>query len=61
MYYLIRTTEVVGVRGWIGTMTGAIAVDEESQEGRSKAFKAAVSALQGGGKNACLVIFPQGN
>jgi 1-acyl-sn-glycerol-3-phosphate acyltransferase len=60
MYYLIRTTEVLGVRGWIGAMTGAIAVDEESQEGRTRAFKATVSALQGGGKNACIVIFPQG-
>lgn len=60
MYYLIRTTEVLGYRGWIATMTGAIAVDEETQEGRSKAFKAAVSALSSGGPNAQLVIFPQG-
>ncbi len=60
MYYLIRTTEVLGYRGWIATMTGAIAVDEESQEGRTRAFKAAVSALSAGGPNAQLVIFPQG-
>lgn len=60
MYYLIRTTEVTGLRGWIGTLTGAIAVDEESQEGRSKAFKAAISALAGGGPNATMIIFPQG-
>lgn len=60
MYYMIRTTEVEGVRGWLGTLTGAIAVDEESQEGRSKAFKAAISALTNGGPNVCMVIFPQG-
>ncbi|MCC7530546.1 MAG: 1-acyl-sn-glycerol-3-phosphate acyltransferase [Candidatus Melainabacteria bacterium] len=60
MYYLIRTTEVLGYRGWIATMTGAIAVDEESQEGRTKAFKAAISALSSGGPDAQLVIFPQG-
>ncbi len=60
MYYLIRTTEVLGYRGWIATMTGAIAVDEETQEGRTKAFKAAVSALSSGGPDAQLVIFPQG-
>lgn len=60
MYYLIRTTEVLGYRGWIATMTGAIAVDEESQEGRTRAFKAAVTALASGGPNAQLVIFPQG-
>lgn len=60
MYYLIRTTEVLGYRGWIATMTGAIAVDEETQEGRTRAFKAAVSALSAGGPNAQLVIFPQG-
>ncbi len=60
MYYLIRTTEVLGYRGWIATMTGAIAVDEESQEGRTRAFKAAISALSSGGPNAQLVIFPQG-
>ena len=60
MYYLIRTTEVVGFRGWLGTLTGAIAVDEETQEGRSKAFKAAISALSNGGPNVCMVIFPQG-
>ncbi len=60
MYYLIRTTEVLGYRGWIATMTGAIAVDEESQEGRTRAFKAAVSALSSGGENTQLVIFPQG-
>jgi 1-acyl-sn-glycerol-3-phosphate acyltransferase len=60
MYYMIRTTEVVGFRGWIATLTGAIAVDEESQEGRSKAFKAAISALANGGPNACMIIFPQG-
>jgi len=60
MYYLIRTTEVLGLRGWIATMTGAIAVDEETQEGRTRAFKAAVSALSSGGPNAQLVIFPQG-
>ncbi|MCC6978142.1 MAG: 1-acyl-sn-glycerol-3-phosphate acyltransferase [Candidatus Melainabacteria bacterium] len=60
MYYLIRTTEVLGYRGWIATMTGAIAVDEETQEGRTRAFKAAVTALSSGGPNAQLVIFPQG-
>lgn len=60
MYYMIRTTEVVGFRGWLGTLTGAIAVDEESQEGRSKAFKAAIAALTSGGPNVCMVIFPQG-
>jgi 1-acyl-sn-glycerol-3-phosphate acyltransferase len=60
MYYLIRTTEVQGWRGWIATMTGAIAVDEESQEGRTKAFKATISALNNGGPNACMIIFPQG-
>lgn len=60
MYYMIRTTEVQGIRGWVCAMTGAIAVDEENQEGRTKAFKAAVTALSGGGGNACLVIFPQG-
>lgn len=60
MYYLIRTTEVLGYRGWIATMTGAIAVDEETQEGRTRAFKAAVNALSSGGPNAQLVIFPQG-
>jgi 1-acyl-sn-glycerol-3-phosphate acyltransferase len=59
MYYLIRTTEVVGLRGWVGAMTGAIAVDEESQEGRTRAFKATVSALSKGGP-VCMVIFPQG-
>lgn len=60
MYYLIRTTEVQGYRGWIATMTGAIAVDEETQEGRTRAFKAAVTALCSGGPNAQLVVFPQG-
>lgn len=60
MYYLIRTTEVVGLRGWVAAMTGAIAVDEESQEGRTRAFKATVSALSNGGPNVCMVIFPQG-
>jgi 1-acyl-sn-glycerol-3-phosphate acyltransferase len=60
MYYLIRTTEVLGFRGWIGAMTGAIAVDEETQEGRTRAFKAAVTALSSGGPDAQLVIFPQG-
>ena len=60
MNYLIRTTEVVGWRGWLGAMTGAIAVDEETQEGRSRAFKATTSALANGGPNACMVIFPQG-
>ncbi len=60
MYYLIRTTEVIGFRGWIATLTGAIAVDEESQEGRSKAFKAAISALAGGGPDVTMIIFPQG-
>jgi hypothetical protein len=60
MYYLIRTTEVVGLRGWIATLTGAIAVDEETQEGRSKAFKAAINALANGGPDVCMVIFPQG-
>lgn len=60
MYYLIRTTEVLGYRGWIATMTGAIAVDEETQEGRTRAFKAAVNALCSGGPNTQLVIFPQG-
>lgn len=60
MYYLIRTTEVEGLRGWLATMTGAIAVDEESQEGRTKAFKATITALSNGGPNACMVIFPQG-
>ncbi len=60
MYYLIRTTEVQGWRGWIATMTGAIAVDEETQPGRTKAFKAAISALSNGGPNACMIIFPQG-
>jgi len=60
MYYLIRTTEVVGLRGWLATLTGGIAVDEETQEGRSKAFKAAISALASGGPNACMLIFPQG-
>lgn len=60
MYYLIRTTEVLGYRGWIATMTGAIAVDEESQEGRTRAFKAAVTAVSSGGPHAQLVIFPQG-
>ena len=59
-YYLIRTTEVVGLRGWVGAMTGAIAVDEESQEGRTKAFKATIAALSNGGPNVCMVIFPQG-
>ncbi|MDZ4837131.1 MAG: lysophospholipid acyltransferase family protein [Candidatus Melainabacteria bacterium] len=60
MYYLIRTTEVTGLRGWIGTLTGAIAVDEESQEGRAKAFKAAISALANGGPDVTMIIFPQG-
>src|SRR5581483_747529 len=60
MYYLIRTTEVQGWRGWIATMTGAIAVDEESQEGRTKGFKATIAALNAGGPNVCMVIFPQG-
>jgi len=60
MYYLIRTTEVIGWRGYLAAMTGAIAVDEESQEGRSKAFKAAIEALVNGGPNVCMVIFPQG-
>lgn len=59
MYYLIRTTELLGWRGWLGTLTGAIAVNEESQQGRSKSFKAAVSALSSKGPD-CLVIFPQG-
>jgi 1-acyl-sn-glycerol-3-phosphate acyltransferase len=60
MYYLIRTTEVQGWRGWIATMTGAIAVDEESQEGRTKGFKATIAALNAGGPDVCMVIFPQG-
>lgn len=60
MYYLIRTTEVQGWRGWMATMTGAIAVDEENQDGRTRAFKATVSALVEGGANACMIIFPQG-
>ncbi len=60
MYYLIRTTEVQGWRGYMAAATGAIAVDEETQEGRSKAFKAAINALANGGPNVCMVIFPQG-
>lgn len=60
MYYLIRTTEVSGLRGWLATLTGAIAVDEESQEGRSRAFKAAIAGLVNGGPDACMLIFPQG-
>lgn len=60
MYYLIRTTEVQGWRGWLATMTGAIAVDEESQEGRTKAFKTTIATLSNGGPNACIIIFPQG-
>ena len=60
MNYLIRTTEVLGWRGYLCAMTGAIAVDEETQEGRSKAFKATIEALSKGGPNACMVIFPQG-
>ncbi|HEY9788278.1 MAG TPA: lysophospholipid acyltransferase family protein [Candidatus Obscuribacterales bacterium] len=60
MYYLIRTTEVLGWRGWLAAMTGAIAVDEESQEGRTKAFKSTVNALVNGGPNVHIVIFPQG-
>ncbi len=60
MYYLIRTTEVAGARGWMATLTGAIAVDEESQEGRTRAFKAAVRALCDGGPDVCMIIFPQG-
>lgn len=60
MYYLIRTTEVQGWRGWMATMTGAIAVDEETQDGRTRAFKATVAALVEGGPNATMIIFPQG-
>ncbi len=60
IFYLIRTTEVQGWRGYICAATGAIAVDEETQEGRSKAFKAAINALAGGGPDVCMVIFPQG-
>lgn len=60
MYYMIRTTEVNGIRGWMATLTGAIAVDEESQEGRARAFKAAVRALCDGGPDVCMIIFPQG-
>ncbi len=60
MHYLIRTTEMVGWRAYLATMTGAIAVDEESQEGRSRSFKAAIEALANGGPEACLLIFPQG-
>lgn len=60
MYYLIRTTEVQGWRGWVAAMTGAIAVDEEDQEARTRAFKATIAALANGGPNVCMVIFPQG-
>jgi len=60
MYYLIRTSEVQGWRGWIATMTGAIAVDHDTQEARTKAFKATVKALSDGGPDACMIIFPQG-
>lgn len=60
MYYLIRTTEVQGWRGWVAAMTGAIAVDEEDQEARTRAFKATIAALATGGPDVCMVIFPQG-
>ncbi|MBX9669814.1 MAG: hypothetical protein K2X93_19475 [Candidatus Obscuribacterales bacterium] len=35
-------------------------MDEESQEGRSKALKAAIRALCEGGPDVCMIIFPQG-
>lgn len=60
MYYLIRTTELNGFRGYLAAMTGAIAVDEETQEGRSRAFKTTIEALASGGPNVCMIIFPQG-
>lgn len=59
-WYLIRTTEVRGWRGWIATLTGAIAVEEESERGRSAGFKATISALVNDSSDACLLIFPQG-
>ncbi|MBX9721811.1 MAG: 1-acyl-sn-glycerol-3-phosphate acyltransferase, partial [Candidatus Obscuribacterales bacterium] len=59
-WYMIRTTEMYGWRGWMGARTGALAIDEESEKGRSSGFKAAVEAVARENGPRFTVVFAQG-
>jgi hypothetical protein len=57
---MIRTTEMNGWRGWVGARTGALAIEEESDRGRSAGFKAAVEAVVRAEGPRFTIVFAQG-
>lgn len=59
-WYMIRTTEMHSWRGWMGARTGALAIDEETEHGRSAGFKASLEAVTRKNGPRFTVIFAQG-
>jgi hypothetical protein len=57
---MIRTTEMYDWRGWMGARTGALAICEETDSGRSSGFKASLEAITKKDGPRFTVVFGQG-